>query len=104
MEAILNSRPINKVSDEKEDLEALTPNHILLLKGKPGLPPGLFENKIYTKLLCIAGAPRSSWMMGKVLEAKQDAKGLVCTVHLKTKRSTLERPVTKVSLLLEATD
>lgn len=43
-------------------------------------------------------------LMAKVLEAKQDAKGLLRTVHLETKHSTLERPVTKVRLLLEATD
>ena len=42
-EAILNDRPITKLSDDPNDLEPLTPNHILLMKGKPSLPPGLFE-------------------------------------------------------------
>lgn len=41
--AILNDRPITKLSDDPNDLEPLTPNHLLLLKGKPALPPGLFE-------------------------------------------------------------
>lgn len=50
VEAILNDRPITKVSDDPNDLEALTPNHILLLKGKPVLPPGLFEKTdLYVK-------------------------------------------------------
>ena len=50
VEAILNDRPITKVSDEVNDLEALTPNHILLLKGKPILAPGLFqENDLYVR-------------------------------------------------------
>ena len=49
-------------------------------------------------------APGNFWMMGKVLEAKTDAKGLVHTVLLQTKHSILERPVTKVCLLLEAID
>lgn len=44
VEAILNDRPITKVSDDPNDLEAFTPNHLLLLKRKPLLPPGLFKD------------------------------------------------------------
>ena len=50
VEAILNVRPLTKLSDDPNDLEPLTPNHILLLKGKPALPPGLFEKSdLYIK-------------------------------------------------------
>ena len=43
VESILNSRPISTVHEDDSDLEALTPNHILLLKCHPAFPPGLFQ-------------------------------------------------------------
>lgn len=50
VEAILNDRPITKLSDDPNDLEPLTPNHILLLKGKSAMPPGLFvKQDLYAK-------------------------------------------------------
>lgn len=49
-EAIINSRPLTKASPDLHDLEALTPNHLLLHKVKPELPPGLFSKEDqYTK-------------------------------------------------------
>lgn len=42
VEAILNDGPITKLSDDPNDLEPLTPNHLLLLRGKPSFPPGVF--------------------------------------------------------------
>ncbi|XP_068749394.1 uncharacterized protein [Montipora capricornis] len=34
VESIVNGRPINKVSDDVKDLNALTPNHLLLLRAE----------------------------------------------------------------------
>ncbi|KAI2646060.1 Transposon Tf2-9 polyprotein [Labeo rohita] len=50
VEAIVNDRPITTISDDVTDPEPLTPNHLLLLKGKPILPPGLFtKNDLYSR-------------------------------------------------------
>lgn len=45
VEAIINSRPITKASTDPNDLEALTLNYLLLLKSKPSLPPGVFQEE-----------------------------------------------------------
>lgn len=45
VESIINSRPITQVSEDPEDLEALTPNHLLLLRSGVSLTPGIFSER-----------------------------------------------------------
>ena len=45
VEAVINGRPITKVSEDSRDLEALSPNHLLLLRQGAVLPPGLFQRE-----------------------------------------------------------
>ena len=50
VEAIINSRPLVPVSYSDISQEPLTPNHLLLLRGNPNLPPGLFsKDDCYSK-------------------------------------------------------
>jgi transposase InsO family protein len=44
VEYILNNRPITMPSEDSSELEALTPNHIILMKNPKGLPPGIFSD------------------------------------------------------------
>ncbi|XP_071830918.1 uncharacterized protein [Apostichopus japonicus] len=44
VESIVNGRPLTKLSDDPRDPTPLTPNHLLLLRHGPRIPPGKFEN------------------------------------------------------------
>lgn len=146
VEAILNDRPITSSTDDPNDLEALTPNHLLQRKANPMLPPGLFKREdLYTRrrwrqvqyiaslfwkrwvkeylpllqtrqmwgrtrrsfavgdvvLVMDESAPRNSWPLGRITETTVDSKGHVRRVRLRTQTSELERPITKLCLLLE---
>lgn len=43
VESIINDRPITKISDDPNDLEALIPNHLLLMRKQASLPIGVFK-------------------------------------------------------------
>ena len=123
VEAIVNGRPITKVSDDPRDPEALTPNHLLLLRSGPTLPPGVFgKGDMYSRrrwrqvqylgrgsrnlmendvvLVVDESVPRSSWPLGRIVEVYPNKKdGFVRSVKVKTRSSVLVRPVDKLVLL-----
>ncbi len=146
VEYTVNNRPLTKSSPDTEDLDVITPNHLLQLKTPENLPPGKFIQEdqyarrrwrqvqyladVFWKrwtheylpelqkrqkwlkpqrniqvgdivLVIDDRAPRNSWLMGRVLKCYEDKKGLVRSVQLKTKTATLDRPVSKLCLLLE---
>ena len=144
----MNDRPITTVTSDPNDLEPLTPNHLLQLKSKPVMSPGLYQKgDLYSRrrwrqvqyisdlfwqrwikeylplmqerikwnrprrnlttgdvVIVNETAPRNSWQLGRVVKPLPGSTGLVRTVLVKTKTNTLERPVSKLCLLMEAED
>ena len=50
VEGIVNGRPITRISDDPKDPTPLTPNHLLLLRSGPTIPPGIFvKQDLYRK-------------------------------------------------------
>ena len=45
VESIINGRPLTVVSDDDEDPEPLTPNHLLLMRSSNACPPDVFEKR-----------------------------------------------------------
>ncbi len=146
VEAILNGRPITQVSEDHDDPEPLTPNHLLLLRSGEKRCSDNFDPldayarrrwrhiqylantfwkrwlKEYLPILqkrqkwlqpkrnvqvgdvvtLVENTPRNAWSMGKVLSVHHHNKGLVRKVMVRTRGLTLQRPVDKLILLLEA--
>ncbi|XP_003724582.2 uncharacterized protein LOC100890015 [Strongylocentrotus purpuratus] len=147
IEAVINSRPLTRASNDPSDLDVITPNHLLQAKMTTSPPPGRFSEKdVYSKkrwrqmqlladtfwrrwvreylptlqqrqkwaqpnrslqvgdvvLIADKDAPRCSWQMGRVEEVYPGKDGLVRSARIKTKSTTLTRPVIKLCSLLEA--
>ena len=68
VEAIVNGRPLTKLSDNPRDLEPLTPNHLLLLRNGSKVPPGVFtkedcyENRRWPQVQYLAGVFWRRWI------------------------------------------
>ena len=147
VEAVINGRPITKVSDDPKDENALTPNHLLLLGSGCSFPPGVFcSNDMYRRkwkfvqhlvncfwkrwiesyvpelqrrakwllpqrnfivgdlvLIADESTPKNVWPMGLIIDTNVGNDGLVRSVKLKTKSTTLVRPIHKLVLLEGAT-
>jgi len=148
VESIINSRPLTTVSDDVNDLNPLTPNHLLLLQsGADSLLAEPVQQDLYSRkrwrqvqylanifwkrwileylptlqlrqkwtraernveirdivIIMDDNTPRNTWSLGRVVETFPGADGLVRSAKLKTKTSTLTRPVHKLCLLEPAT-
>jgi hypothetical protein len=144
VESIVNNRPITPVSANPDDLDALTPNDILLLRPGNTLPCGIFDsNDTYSRrrwrqvqylsglfwkrwkdeylhllqvrqkwvkptrnlsegdIVLFVDQTRNAWTLARVLTITKDKKGFVRIVQLKTPTGILQRPIHKLSLILE---
>ena len=145
-ECIVNGRPLTRLSDGPDDIGALTPNHLLMLRENIETPllgaasdayrcrwkhtqhlVGQFwqrwvreylpllqkrvkwqdpsNNLCVGELVILAekGLPRGVWPLGRVTEVSRGRDGNVRSVTVKTKASTLRRPITScIRLELDA--
>ena len=148
VENVINSSPLTPVSSDPADLEPITPNHLLLLRGGAAPADVFVEADCYSKrrrrqvqylanifwkrwvseylpllqrrqkwvkternisvgdlvLVVDLTLPRLQWPLGRVEEVFPDRWGHVRTALVKTARSTLKRPISKLVLVLEDCD
>ncbi|XP_068696913.1 uncharacterized protein [Montipora foliosa] len=80
VEAILNSRPLCAASDDPDDQDPLTPNHLLLQKAVHNLPPGsfvkedLFSRKKWRQAQILADHFWKRWLKEYILSLQARQK------------------------------
>ena len=80
LKLILNSRPLCAASDDPDDQEPLTPNHLLLQKAVHNLPPGsfvkenLFSRKKWRQAQILANHFWKRWVKEYILSLQERQK------------------------------
>ena len=112
VQGILNSRPLTPVSNDPKDLEPLTPNHLLLLRASPNLPPGVFAKedtyckRRWRQVQYMSDIFWKRWLKEYLptLQLRQKwcnphRDGYVRSAEVRTNTSTLLRPISKLCFL-----
>ncbi|XP_067660679.1 uncharacterized protein [Haliotis asinina] len=81
VEAILNSRPLTPVSSDSDDLDPLTPNHLLMLKSNVFIPPpgdfkqdDMYGYKRWRRIQHLANVFWSRWRKEYLVNLQQRQK------------------------------
>ena len=82
VESIVNGRPITKLSNDPKDPLPLTPNHLLLLRAGPSLPPGAFvKQDVYRhrwrQVQYLSDVFWSRWLKGVCLHFSSARSGYI---------------------------
>ncbi|XP_034946420.1 uncharacterized protein [Chelonus insularis] len=121
IEAILNSRPLEPISDDSEDIQALTPGHFLIGSAINTVPePSTSEpaHSIQNRWRIIqrqsqqtiqVGAlalltderfpPSTKWPLVRIIQLHPGQDGLPRVATVKTPTTTLVRPIVKLAIL-----
>ena len=123
VEALVNSRPLTPVSDDINDLEALTPNHFIMGRASTALPTCVTYDANITPLPTITkrnkwwsttkenvqvgdlvlileeSIVRGKWSLGRVTQTWSGRDSVIRKVEVLTKSGRYVRPLTKISPL-----
>ena len=99
VEKILNDRPLTPLSDRPDDLQPLTPSHILLLKGNGSMPLGVFSKE--------EGYGRRRWRQAQYLANifwRRWTREYLPSLQVRQKWNTERRNFSKGDLVLMASE